>query len=257
MDIRAYIESGAIESYVLGIADQQEAAEFEQLAAQYPEIRAAREAFEASLEQMALADAITPPPEIEKALLDQLSFQKPAGKVKHLPVRRYMAAAAVILLVASAGLNFYLYTRLQSTHDAYTSLLAKQSSLLTDNQAIQTRMLDMYNSMQLMSDTSIKKVSMTPVPGKSASLATIFWDTHTKDVYLLPNKLAKAAPGKQYQLWAIVDGKPVDAGVMGECAGLCRMKNIPRASAFAITLEKEGGSPTPTMSQLLVFGKVS
>lgn len=257
MDIRAYIESGAIESYVLGIADQQEAAEFEQLAAQYPEIRSAREAFEASLEQKALADAIAPPPEIEKALLEQLSFQKPAAVIRRLPIKTYIAAAAIVLLVISGGLNFYLYNRLRNSDDAYASLLARQTSLLTDNQSIQTRMLDMYNSMQLMSDTSVTKVSMTPVPGKTGSFATVFWDNHTKEVYLLPNKLAKAEPGKQYQLWAIVDGKPVDAGVMGECAGLCHMKNIPRASAFAITLEKEGGSPTPTMSQLYVFGKVS
>jgi anti-sigma-K factor RskA len=34
------------------------------------------------------------------------------------------------------------------------------------------------------------------------------------------------------------------------------MKNIPRAEAFAITLENAGGSAVPTMSQLYVIGKV-
>ena len=62
--------------------------------------------------------------------------------------------------------------------------------------------------------------------------------------------------GKQYQLWAIVDGKPVDAGLITDCIGLCKMKRIDRAQAFAITLEKAGGSPTPTLTEMYVFGKI-
>jgi anti-sigma-K factor RskA len=41
-----------------------------------------------------------------------------------------------------------------------------------------------------------------------------------------------------------------------EGPGLVKMKNIPRAQAFAITLEKKGGSVTPTMEKLYVLGKV-
>jgi hypothetical protein len=34
------------------------------------------------------------------------------------------------------------------------------------------------------------------------------------------------------------------------------MKNVPAASAFAISLENEGGSNTPTLSSVMVIGKV-
>jgi len=54
----------------------------------------------------------------------------------------------------------------------------------------------------------------------------------------------------------MVDGKPVDAGVIGNCEGLCKLKNIPSAQAFAVTLEKAGGSPVPTMSSLYVMGSI-
>jgi anti-sigma-K factor RskA len=88
-------------------------------------------------------------------------------------------------------------------------------------------------------------------------MATLFWDTKTKDVYIMPNKLPKVEDDKQYQLWALVDGKPVDAGVLDpRCGSVCKMKNIPAAQAFAITLEKAGGSPTPTLSAMYVMGKV-
>jgi len=39
-------------------------------------------------------------------------------------------------------------------------------------------------------------------------------------------------------------------------AGPMKMKNIPSAQAFAITLEPTGGSPTPTMP-IYVMGKTS
>ncbi|MES2331952.1 MAG: anti-sigma factor [Bacteroidota bacterium] len=257
MDIKAYIESGVIESYVLGIADAQEAAELEQLSRQYPEIRKAIDAFELSLEKQALAGATMPSPEVKKQLLSVLDFEK-AGKARVVAFSwsRYVAAASVILLIASAALNIYFYKEFKSTSTAYQELLVRNISLIAENQNIQTRALDLYSNMQLMSDPSFTKVSMPGIAGKEGNLVTVFWDKKSKDVYLLPNKLAEAPSNMQYQLWAIVDGKPVDAGMITACAGLCKMKNIPNASMFAITLEKKGGSPTPTLNQMYVAGKV-
>jgi anti-sigma-K factor RskA len=259
VDIKAYIESGVIESYVLGMADAQEAAELEQLSRQYPEIRKAIDDFELNLEMQALAGATMPSPDVKKQLLDTLDFEKEQrARVVGFQWNRYVAAASIILLVASAALNFYFYNQFRSTSNAYQALLTEKSTLVAENQSIQTKALELYNNMQMMSDPSFLKVSMSgdQIPGKAGNLATIFWNSKSKDVYLLPNKLAPAPAGMQYQLWAIVDGKPVDAGMIGACAGLCKMKNIPNASMFAVTLEKEGGVPSPTMSQMYVAGKV-
>ncbi|MES2006220.1 MAG: anti-sigma factor [Bacteroidota bacterium] len=258
MDTKAYIETGVIESYVLGMADKQEAAELEQLSRQYPEIREAIDAFEASLERQAQTYAVSPDPRVKKELLAKLDFAKP-GKPGILAFTwsRYVAVAAILLLVFSAALNVYFYKQFKSVSSDYQALLTEQNTLTAENQNIQTKALDLYNSMQLMSDPAMIKVSMNGIPGKEGNLATVFWDSKSKDVYLLPNKLAEATAGKQYQLWAIVDGKPVDAGMIDACTGLCKMKNIPSASMFAITLEKKGGSPAPTMDQMFVAGKVS
>ena len=63
---------------------------------------------------------------------------------------------------------------------------------------------------------------------------------------------------QQYQLWAIVDGQPVDAGVFDIEKGniLQQLKTISNAQAFAVTLEKKGGSPTPTLAALFLIGNV-
>lgn len=273
MDIRAYIESGIIESYVLGMADAQEAAELEQLAAQHPEIREAIASFEASLEASAITQATPPPPDVKAKLFSELknefsatvpSFTESTAKVVPLTATgsrsnffKYLAAASVILLVVSSGMNFYFYNRLNDATDKLLALQTEHNSILADNKTYQTRLLDIYSNMQLMSDPQMIKVSMPGIKGKENNLATVFWDSKTKDVYLLANKLAQAPENKQYQLWAIVNGKPVDAGLLNDCNGLCKLKNIPAAQAFAITLEKKGGSPTPTLDQMFVLGKVS
>ncbi len=259
MDIKSYIESGVIESYVLGMADTQEAAELEQLSRQHPEIRKAINDFEAALEQHALAAAVTPPFQIKEQLLITLADEF-IKEEESRPVAfgwfRYMAAASVILLVVSAALNVYFYTQFRSTSNAYQALLVEKNTLFADNQNIQTKALELYSNMQMMSDPAIQKISLSATKAGENNLATIFWDSKSKDVYLMLNKLPQAAPDKQYQLWAIVDGKPVDAGMIDACAGLCKMKNIPSASMFAITLEKKGGAASPTMDQMCVAGKV-
>jgi anti-sigma-K factor RskA len=108
----------------------------------------------------------------------------------------------------------------------------------------------------MMADPAMKMVKLPGIPGKGDNMATVFWDTKSKDVYLMANKLPKPTIGKQYQLWALVDGSPVDAGILDVAANVCKMKTIPKAQGFAITLENAGGSPTPTMDAMYVMGKV-
>lgn len=277
MNVQDYIQSGIIESYVLGMANEQEAAELLQLSQKYPEIKQAIEGFEASLEQAAFANAKPAPANVKAQLFDALKdeFATPEAQVKTPVVEmnnaatsqtpvinitskfRNVAAASVILLVVSAALNIYLYNQYKNVNNSYLSLLKENNSITADNRVYQTKMLDLYNSMEVLSNPNMIKVPMPGVAGKEGNLTTVFWDKNTKDVYLLANKLPKAAEGKQYQLWALVDGKPVDAGLLEECNGVCKLKNIPKAQAFAITLEDKGGSKDPHLDQLYVLGNVS
>ena len=274
MNVQAYIESGVIESYVLGMIDMQDASELQGLSNQYPEIRRDIEKFEYLLEKASFINAIGPPPALKEKLILALQddFAKEERVIKlntvasnenytapvktMAPWTRYMAAASVVLLIASAALNYYLYNQIKTSDRKYADLVKENSTVTADNRVYQTKMLDIYNGMQLMSNPSMIKVVMPGIKGKEEDLATVFWDSKTKDVYLLANKLPQVSDDKQYQLWALVDGKPVDAGVLGECNGLCKLKNIQKAQAFAITLEKKGGSIAPDLTQLHVLGKV-
>ncbi len=269
MNVQDYIQSGIVESYVLGIANEQEVTELLQLSNQYPEIKQAIESFEAQLETAAFANAVPAPMAIKNNLLNVLQneFTKPVVSSTVVPITtapiksisnylKYVAAASIILLLCSSVLNFYLYNQYKNANNNYLALLKDNNGVIADNRVYQTKMLDLYNNMQIMSDPNMVKVAMPGVAGKENNLTTVFWNSKTKEVFLLANKLPKAAEGKQYQLWALVDGKPIDAGLLEDCNGLCKLKNTPKVQAFAITLEDKGGSTTPHLDQLVVLGKV-
>lgn len=278
MDIQAYIQSGVIESYVLGFASAEEAAEVELMSSRYAEVKQAIEHFSKQMEAQAFENAVTPPPFIKEKLFEELKDEFPAGgssatdvspatvipietretvdNVKPFKLWQYIAAAAIILFIVSAGLNIYFYNNYKQVNTRYQTLVTERNSLQASNDAYRIRLDNVHQSMDVMSDPNMKMVMMKGVKGKEDALAKVYWNMKTKDVYLMPENLPQTPKGKQYQLWAMVDGKPVNAGMLDNCEGLCKMKNIPAAQAFVITLEKEGGSATPTLSNMYVRGSI-
>ena len=271
MDIREYIQSGIIESYVLGLADAEEAAELERLRAAHPELEQAIQAFEKELEASSMQNAVPVSSGLKSELFKQLNLEEPGtlyndtpegANVRTLdvatktPFIKYLAAASIILFIISAGLNVYTYSKYKKLEGENRQLALQRDQLYATNSSIQTRYNQLDKNMQLITGADMIKVALSGVPGKEGSQAVVYWNKTNKDVYLIANALPKAPKGKQYQLWALLDGKPIDAGLLDDCSSVCKLKNIPAAQAFAITLEDEGGSPTPNLEQLFVMGKI-
>ena len=281
MDIQAYISSGIIEAYVLGLASNEEVREVEMYAAQYTQVKQAITDFEIALEAQAMQTAIEPPAFLKEKIMAAIATEKTgaapldsSNKVstqakvvsitaapKSVRWLRGAVAASVILFLGSAILNFYYYSRYKEyyaqykkTNDDYNTLLAERSTLMATNNAYQA-------SFNMMNDTAVVQVRMLAASPQRAGLgATVYWNKQTKDVFLTVNNLPKPPAGKQYQLWAIdvVNGQlsPVDAGMIqstAQAGSLLQMKKSYKAQKFAITLEKEGGSPTPTLEELQVI----
>jgi hypothetical protein len=172
---------------------------------------------------------------------------------KTIVARSYQwTIAASLLLAVSIGANIFLYQR---KHDT-TNELNKTASLLDAEQA---KLATLQDKWTLVQNPTIKTIPLKGVETKPDYRALVFWDQASKTVYLSIEHMPVAPKGKQYQLWAMVDGKPVNAGVFpldskGDVAS--KMLDIPKAQAFAITLEDEGGKDAPTLSALCVMGNI-
>ena len=241
----------------MDLATEAERHEFEKMCTQYPEIAEARKAFEIALESQLLKDAVQPPEFLQQQIKEKIKspnkdadanhFEKIETPVRRMNAWRWVAAASLILLAGSIYWNV-------SANKKYQEVLAKNQEL--ENQVLQStaqvsQMQDDIDKLQHPMKTAALKSE-----DKSRTFATIYWDTlsASKDVYLLINNLPKPASDKQYQLWALLDGKPIDLGMIEakQKRLLYQMKNVQKAQAFAITLEPKGGSPAPTSAPISV-----
>lgn len=276
MDTKAYIESGVIESYVLGLATAEEAAELELLCTQHADIKNAVDEFAAMMEAHAFDNAVTPPPAVKANIMLALADEFEKEKSSNVPVIamhatdaeqmlqagpkaiwKYLAAASVILLIASTALNFYFYNNYKASNEKYVALLEERNSLQARNNVNLTKLNELEESILIIKSPDVQKISLPGIKGHESSLAAVYWNTKTRDVYFDATKMDALPADKQYQLWAIVDGQPVSAGLIEDCSGLCKMTNIPKAQMFAITIEKKGGSATPTLDAMVVAGAVN
>lgn len=278
-DSRLYIESGILELYVLGDLSREEALEVEVMASKYPEIKIEISAIEQTMEAYALQNEVEPSAPARSKILDRilgvedvaerkvLNMEPPVVVTPYLHTTnsvnntqnnfyKYAFAACLALLLISLAALTGVYSRLQ---DSKQELLAIQ----VQNTSYATRANLLDKQLNILQDPDYKLVKLAGTPKSASSSMLVVWNQAKKEV-LIDKKALKLPTNDdqhQYQLWALVDGKPVDLGVFDSAMlnepGMLTMKSIAAADAFAVTLEPRGGSVAPTMDQLVLMGKTS
>lgn len=269
MNTKEYISSGIIESYILGLTSPEEAGILECVMKNNAEVKAAVEEAQKTLEDLATAQSVTPPADLKTKIWNRIQQEQtveelhpvvsadipPAKSQEEIKIqgnsnwKAFAVAASVLFLVSVAGNLFWM----NSQSEAKERLAKMETEKKNQDLAMQK----MHEKIEMVSNPDMKMVMLKGVEKHADSKAMVFWNTKTKEVYLNADSLPKAPEGMQYQLWAITDGKPVNAGMYTEDKdSKIAIANIPNAQAFAITLEKQGGSPTPTMENMYVMGGV-
>ncbi len=270
MDIEAYISSGILEAYALGQTTAEEAAIVECVAKNNMRVQEALAELSRTLEALADAQATPPPPGLKAAIQNRLHFpeKKPAetaARSAQIPLPqpafpekkapsssvgwKVVALAASLLFLLSAG--GYFYTRQQQ--ERLVASLNQAEKTLAGNQL----RLDYYQKKEhILAQPGMELVMLKGVEKHPEATAVVMWNRQTQNVYLDALNLPKAPAGMQYQLWAMINGKPVSAGMYNNDAPLQPLSAMNTAQAFAITLENEGGVESPTMENLMVMGAI-
>lgn len=273
-NIKAYIESGILELYVLGNLSPEERLQVEEMAAKHAAVKAEIDQIEQSLELYAEEYAVDPPEAVRDKVLngllinlgDDRTFTKPRkhsgedvfeNEIVPLQVRqnsfyKYAFAACLSLLLISIYGLINLYGKLQ---ESSTQLTAMQ----LDKQKIASQVNVMDRELGMYRDTSYRILRLKGMAKTPQSAMTLAWSPATKKVVVDMHSMKLPVHDKhhQYQLWALVGGKPVDMGVFNanaDTTSIKEMKLIAAADAFAVTLEPMGGSVSPTLDQMVVMG---
>ena len=174
-------------------------------------------------------EAPAPPPELRARILQQARSER--ENVVPLRPRWFapVAAAAAVAACVAIGLGIWSAS-LSSKLDRRTQALSAQqriSAVLADPNA-----------------------NTTPFAGNAGNLVV----SRSGDAVLVMNDLAKAQAGRTYEAWVASGGAPEPAGTFaggGDVNVVLLAKRVPPDATVMLTLERAGGTDTPTSDPLM------
>jgi hypothetical protein len=166
--------------------------------------------------------------------------------------------AATVLLLTSVGGNLWLFSKWQNTDERLVNLISERNQLAQENEQTLTRFNEVEEMMAHLAAPASREIELQGTDLSKQSSLRVVWNPESSRLLADGLDRLPAPPsGKQYQLWAIVEGKPVDAGTLDYQNKPQWGKSIPqRPAAFAVTLEPVGGSVNPTLDQMYVVGEL-
>lgn len=266
MNTSEYISSGILESYVLDQLNEEERAAVKMMALKHPEIQMEIATIERTLEDYSKTAFRVPPAHLKSKIAAQLQFNQPQAipityTKKRKTVSAYWLIAASVALLLSGVYHIFQYYQLNEATNELMSVEMSKQYLASQLETQETAYEDAKKHLAIVAQNGNKTVILKGLDNAPNAIASIYWNQSSKEVYLNISEIPTPPENKQYQLWAIVNGKPVDAGIFDltadtHTAVLQKMKPINDAQAFAITLERKGGTRVPTLNAMYMLGNV-
>lgn len=274
MNSKDYILSGKLENYVFGALNEEERFEVEKMCALHPDIKEEKESMEAALAAYVRTISTRPPIEIKArimAAIHKLPQDKLAQKVNvNSGSKRFSLApilwAASIALIFGFGVNHYLDTSRKNKMEV--AFKEEQEKLIAQKEKYAQAVIELRDSLRYernFADFVLNKetelIRLKGTPNYPNARVKIFYNDLLKEYVVKSDNLPSPSLDKQYQLWAIVDGKPLDLGIMDKNLVLSERVSFDLdegqiLQAFAITLEPLGGSVYPSLEEMVVLGEV-
>lgn len=255
------IASGLLELYVTGSLSNEEILEVEKAMVQYPSVKKDVVAIEAALIQLSEAAGDKVSPKVWERIIQ---FTQGVRPIQSSSKRNWGSitgwAAALLFFV---GLAFMLKQNSDLKDNLRT--VNTKNMVLQEKTSITEAQLEEAND--LLDIVRSKDFNAINLPGNTdvapAAYATVYYNKDENIAYIDAKGLPKPPKGKVYQVWSLIMD-PLTPTSIGLLEGIeeaetafFKVENVPSPEAFGITLEPEGGSESPTLTQLYTLGMVS
>jgi len=266
MNEEEIIASGILELYVCGSLSNDDIREVEIAIDKFPNLKKEVEIIESSL--ITLAENVSPPLSsiVWTYILNAISSGTNADSTTGTNEKTFNWAgvtgwAAAILLL---GGLFWVMNQKNTLEEKVEFTTTENTELEDQLQNSQQELLETENVLAVLRSDDYNTVIL---PGNDAvapeASAKVFYNKEEGIAYIDAKSLPTPPKGKVYQVWSLIL-EPLTPSSMGLLEGLSavqtdlyKFEKFPIAEGFGITLEPEGGSETPTLSQLYVLGTVS
>lgn len=269
-------------SVALGAADDDDVEEFRRFQEKHP-AEAARELSQAHSLFASLALTLpeqTPPESVKRRLMRNVetieaAVARSTASIRSLESKkpsvlvsprysRVLAWAAVFLIAILGYGNFAARDQAGRLGTEIKILQAELDERQSTINQLHAQLVQQHSIMEVMNAPRVQFVDLQSTTTGKQSRGRVLMDHSAKRAVFFAEALPGLATDKDYELWYIVGNTPVPAGVFQvdesgtttfEISGL--PENLSGIHTFAVTIEQKGGVPVPTLSQMVLAGKVS
>lgn len=244
VDINTFLNSGLLDKYLIGQTSPLESLEVEGYIDKYPDVKAAYDKLQDQLEFTSKANAVEAPPHLLDSILSELD-ERPVIALQQKPKKSWFnfSVAASITALLFAGSSFYFFIRNQKLASENQIVVEELFDLRNDIDENNSRLELLMEQFAQLNNPETEKYFLKGNK-RAKNLKTVAYinpkeKTSMIDVITLP-----ALPGEKcYQMWAEVQDKMVNLGILSETDR--RLQKIPYtedALGLTITIEPKGGS---------------
>jgi hypothetical protein len=169
---------------------------------------------------------------------------------------KYLIAACLASLVISTFASYFFYDRWSDAEDRYVTSMNEKNQLTQNYHDLKSSHDKLFNALLIMRDENAKVTMLQSADTAKHYLAHVYWNGATHETFIDVISLPAADSIKEYQLWAMVGGHAINAGVFNcQVAGIQQVKSVMNADSWVVTLEPKGGSASPTPDQVYLLSK--
>lgn len=253
------LSEGYLAAYITGEVSADESAQIEQLIATDSEVAAEYLELQKTVELLAFNKSMVPSTTVKQLVMQNDKVIKNVNFIDHsqrLSTTRFMVAASITFALISSIAAFYFWNQWQNTDYRLAQLTARNIELAENYNLVNQELTNIRQDLAVIISPEYQRIILQGTENAVNAKAVVYWNPTQEELFLNSSNMARLSEGQQYQLWALVDGLPVDAGVFDASSGTFQiMKAIAEADAFAVTIEQTGGAKSPTLSTMQVYGE--
>jgi len=243
--IRIFLDSDLLEQYLLENTSLEESLQVERYIAMYPEVRETYNELQENLEAFAKMHAIKAPEGLKAKILHRIKVQD-SGKRKF---RRFAIAASFIAFLF-AGASYFFYHQNKSLKQENSIVNNKIMNLEAD---MKQQLEDVRNQFIVLNNPQTQKYLVNGNKKARELKAVAYINPVKKLSYINVRNLPNLPQNQCYQMWAEVNGKMINLGIIDQADGKDKLHALPYAkdAVSYITIEPKGGNNTPTVKNIV------
>lgn len=169
-----------------------------------------------------------------------------------------VVAASVALAVVLGGYSLQLRGRVTTLESRLRDATLRAEAGERQMADVRRTAADAQSSLLVLAAPDLARIDLAGQTAAPAATARAFW-SRSRGLVFTASNLPPPPPGRAYQLWVLTaQPAPISAGMLTlDANGRVNVRfdtppDLPRPVAMAVTLEPEGGVPSPTGDKYLV-----